>query len=129
MRKNTVVIKTKNGRGVAAIKDFKKGEIIECCPVIILTPKERKLCEKTILNSYIYPWRSTRSAAIVLGLGSIYNHSYEPNADWRQNFKTKNMVFRSIKPIKKGEQITVNYNGEPDDQTPIRWEHWDKSLK
>ncbi|MFH1971827.1 MAG: SET domain-containing protein-lysine N-methyltransferase [Patescibacteria group bacterium] len=27
----------------------------------------------------------------------------------------------AIKNIKKGEEITVNYNGEPDDETPIDW--------
>jgi SET domain-containing protein len=31
------------------------------------------------------------------------------------------MVYRAIKNIKKGEEVTVNYNGEPDEQTPIDW--------
>ncbi|KKR69950.1 MAG: hypothetical protein UU12_C0033G0001, partial [Candidatus Woesebacteria bacterium GW2011_GWA2_40_7b] len=30
-------------------------------------------------------------------------------------------VFRAIKPIKKGEEILVNYNGEPDDESEIDW--------
>jgi uncharacterized protein len=109
------------GRSIFATRNFKTGEIIESCPVLSLTPTERKQCEKTLLNHYIYPWRSTRSASVVLGYGSIINHSYNPNADWKQNFKTETMVYRAIKPIKKGEEITVNYNGEPDDQTPIDW--------
>jgi len=114
--------KTKNkGRGVFASRDFKPGEIVESCPVINVSPKERKKCEDTILAYYIYPWRSTRSGSVVLGYGSIYNHSYHPNADWKQNFKAEAMVYRAIKPIKKGEEITVNYNGEPDDQTEIDW--------
>ncbi|HEX6977068.1 MAG TPA: SET domain-containing protein [Patescibacteria group bacterium] len=108
-------------RAIFATRDFKEGEIIEECPIINLTPTERKHCSKTILNFYMYPWRSTRSASIVLGYGSIYNHSFEPNADWKQNFKTQKMVYRAIKPIKKGEEITVNYNGEPDDPTEIDW--------
>ena len=77
--------------------------------------------EKTLLNYYVYPWRSTRGAAIALGFGSIYNHSYSPNADWKQNFRDNTMVYRALKQIKKGEEITVNYNGEPDDKTPIDW--------
>jgi len=112
---------SKKGRGVFALKDFKTGDIIESCPVINVNTKERKHCEKTILNFYIYPWRSTRSGSIVLGYGSIYNHSFDPNADWKQNFKTECMVYRAIKPIKKGEEILVNYNGEPDDKTAIDW--------
>ena len=58
---------------------------------------------------------------MVLGYGSIINHSFKPNADWKQNFKSNTMVYRAIKNIEKGEEITVNYNGEPDDQTPIDW--------
>lgn len=123
MNVRTIEIRnTRNkGRGVFALKDFKEGEIIENCPVIWLTSKDRKHCEKTILNYYVYPWRSTVTGSVVLGYGSIYNHSFDPNADWKQNFKTKNMVYRAIKPIKKGEEILVNYNGEPDDQTPMDW--------
>ncbi|MFH1840624.1 MAG: SET domain-containing protein [Candidatus Shapirobacteria bacterium] len=118
-------VKLKNfknkGRGIIALKNFKKREIVEVCPIIPLTPKERKRCENTVLDQYIYPWRSTRGACMVLGYGSIYNHSFEPNADWKQNFRTVTMVYRAIKNIKKGEEITVNYNGEPDDRTPIEW--------
>ncbi len=112
---------SKKGRGVFALKDFKKGEIVENCPVINITPKERKKVEKTIFNYYIYPWRSTRSGSLVLGYGSIYNHSFSPNADWKQNFRANTMVYRALRPIKSGEEITVNYNGEPDDKTFIDW--------
>lgn len=109
------------GRAVFATRDFQPGEIIESCPVLPLTPTERKHCEKTIMNHYIYPWRSTRSAAVVFGAGSLYNHSFTPNADWKQNFHTECMVYRAIAPIKAGQEITINYNGEPDDLTPIDW--------
>jgi len=109
------------GRYIVATRDFKKGETIEICPVITLTPTERKHLEKTLMAYYIYPWKSTRSASLVFGYGSLLNHSFEPNADWKQNFKTQSMVYKAIKPIKKGEEITVNYNGEPDDETEIDW--------
>lgn len=111
----------KKGRGVFALKNIKPGEIVENCPVINITPKERKRVEKTIFNYYIYPWRSTRSGSLVLGYGSLYNHSFNPNADWKQNFKNESMVYRALRPIKKGEEVTVNYNGEPDDETEIDW--------
>jgi hypothetical protein len=109
------------GRSVIATGDIAKGEIIESSPVLPLSPKERRHCEKTALNYYIYPWRSTRSAAVVFGYGSLINHSFNPNADWKQNFKTTSMVYKAIRPIKKGEEITVNYNGEPNDPNPIDW--------
>ena len=122
MRKVIIVRRTaKKGLGVFALKDIKEGEIVESAPVLIFDTKGRKNLEKTLLSHYIYPWRSTRGAALVLGYGSIYNHSFSPNADWKQNFKTKCMVYRAIKPIKKGDEVTVNYNGEPDDNSEIDW--------
>lgn len=122
MGKNIAVRKVaKKGLGVFALKDFKPGDIIESCPVLIFDTKGRKHLEKTLLSHYIYPWRSTRGAALVLGYGSVYNHSYSPNADWKQNFRSKSMVFRALKPIKRGQEILVNYNGEPDDKKPIDW--------
>jgi uncharacterized protein len=114
-------ISSQKGKGVFAMKSFKPGDLIEKAPVLKLTPTERKQVEKTEMLRYVYPWRSTRSAAVVWGYGSIYNHSYEPNADWKQNFRDNTMVYKAIKPIKKGEEILVNYNGEPDDKTPIDW--------
>ncbi len=111
----------RKGLGIYATEDIQKGDIIEKAPVLPMTPTERKHAGKTILNHYMYPWRSTRSACIAFGYGSIYNHSFTPNADWKQNFKTKSMVYTALREIKKGEEITVNYNGEPDDMTPIQW--------
>lgn len=112
---------TKKGLGVFAARNIKEGEIVESAPVLVFSPTDRKNLEKTPLSHYIYPWRSTRGAALAFGYGSIYNHSYSPNADWKQNFKTQSMIYRAIKDIKKDEEITVNYNGEPDEQTPIDW--------
>lgn len=114
-------ISARKGKGVFAMKNFKPGDLIEKAPVLKLTPTERKQAEKTEMLRYLYPWRSTRSAAVVWGYGSIYNHSFDPNADWKQNFRDNTMVYKAIKPIKKGEEILVNYNGEPDDKTPIEW--------
>jgi SET domain-containing protein len=31
------------------------------------------------------------------------------------------MEYKALRDIKKGEEILVNYNGEPDDKTPIDW--------
>lgn len=109
------------GLGVVATEDIKSGDVIERAPVLPMTPTERKYAGKTIMNHYIYPWRSTRGAAVVFGYGSIYNHSFTPNADWKQDFRSIRMVYRAIKDIKAGEEITINYNGEPDDMTPIEW--------
>src|SRR5882757_2841503 len=90
------------GLGLYATENIAEGTVIERAPVLPMTPTERKHAGKTILNHYMYPWRSTRSACIAFGYGSIYNHSFTPNADWKQNFKMKQMVYTALRDIKKG---------------------------
>ena len=123
MEKTKIYLKRiKNkGRGVFANQNIQKGEIIEICPIIHFTPKEKKHIEETILAHYVYPWVNTKDGSVVLGYGSIYNHAYDSNANWEQNYKTNCMVYKAVKLIKKGEEITVNYNGDPDDRKKIDW--------
>ncbi len=123
--KNT---KTSKGRGCFATKDFKKGEIIEECPILLLTIKECDLCEKTLLDCYIYAWNK-KFGAILLGYGFIYNHSYTPNAIYVRDYKNKLMVYKTIKPIKRGEEICVNYNGRPNNKQKIDWLGFQKKWK
>lgn len=113
--------KTENkGTGVFALKDFTRGEVIEICPVIILSKKDTLLADRTILEEYTYPFISQRQRAVVLGYGALYNHSYNSNADWIQDKENKQMKYIAVKDIKAGEEILVNYNGMPDDATPIK---------
>jgi len=119
---SVIVKRTKTkGLGVFANKDFLSGEIIETCPTVYIQAKERTFLENTILAYYIYPWTSTRCGVMVLGYGSIYNHSYTPNATWEPNISQKTMIYRATTHIQKGEEILVNYNGDEDAQAPIDW--------
>lgn len=110
----------KKGRGVFALRTFKKNQIIERCPVLKLKPKERKHCEKSVLKYYMYPWRSLNDGAVVLGYGSIYNHSYSPNAKWVRDYTKDDMVYMAVQDIEKGEEILVDYNG-PYEKEDIDW--------
>ena len=61
----------------------------------------------------------------MLGFGSLYNHSYEPNAKYVRRVSKRVVEFVAIKDIKKGQEITVNYNfGDPDDKSKP-WGHHD----
>lgn len=106
------------GRGVFATKDFKKGEVIEECPIIYISKKEDVDIQKTILGRYIYEWHEN-DGAIILGYGSIYNHSYKPNAEYVRDFENKLLIYKAIKNITSGEEICVNYNGDPFDLKPV----------
>lgn len=61
------------------------------------------------LAQYVFNW-SDGVVAIALGYGSLYNHSYRPNAKfYREGSLTQ--VFYAIRDIDAGEEITVDYNG------------------
>lgn len=107
----------KRGRGVFARQAIKSGAVIEEVPILIVTWDEIADSE---LADYAFVYTSTKSA-IALGYGSIYNHSFDPNARY-DDVGRKKKVFSAIKDIKKGEEIFVNYNGDPDNTEPVDFE-------
>ena len=70
------------------------------------------------LKSYFFQW-TEKTVAISLGYGSMYNHSYDPNGTFDFNYRGRTMVYKARRPIAKGEEITINYQGAPDDPTPV----------
>jgi len=108
------------GRGIFAVERIESGTTIEVCPVIPISPEHRRIIEQTELFNYYFNWEEdSLSVALCLGYGSIYNHSYHPNARYDKNYADKTISFVAIGPIEAGEEITVNYNGHPHDQTRV----------
>lgn len=115
------------GRGIFANEDISEGESIELCPVVVVGEKEASLLRQSELINYYFIWGEDKKAvAICLGFGSLYNHSYEPNATYEKSMAESLIKFIAIKNIKKNEEITINYNyGNPNDKKPL----WIKSIK
>ena len=109
------------GNGVFAACDLRGGKVIEICPAIFLPMREFKLIKQTKLFYYFYEY-SNKEFAIVLGYGSVYNHAYTPNAQYKFNYLRRFMEVKTLKAIKKDEEIFINYNYYSDDQTPL--EDW-----
>jgi SET domain-containing protein len=108
------------GRGVFAETRIRCGEVIDSSPVIAFPKSQWKYINKTVLHHYCYFWGETfEDGAVVLGLGSLYNHSYEPNAMYVHHLDELTMDYVAIKDIEQGEEITINYNGSPDDRSPV----------
>jgi hypothetical protein len=102
------------GRCVVADKSFIHGEIIETAPILLVEKKHNKH-----LVNYTYEWHGKKIYALVLGYGSVYNHSYKPNANFYWDYSNQQMIYMAIKNIEIGEEITVNYNGVANDKTPL----------
>ena len=108
------------GRGVFAKAAIKKGTVIERVPVLLMPIEDLAGgLENATLNRYFYIWNK-KHIAVSLGYGSLYNHSYEPNA--RYVHGTRTLSYRALRDITKGEEITINYNFKPDDRTPMRFD-------
>jgi SET domain-containing protein len=103
------------GRGVFAGRAYRKGEVIEVCPVLVLPPETE---EKGLggLAAYVFAWGAAGDRlAIALGYGSLYNHSPDPNADFAPRHGRGELVFRATGDITAGEQILIDYRWAPAD--------------
>src|SRR5436190_11362016 len=122
MKSSFIAIATspKRGRGVFTTRNVKKGTVIEISPVLVLTEKERKILEKTILYHYVFEWgNDKKKAALALGYVSLYNHSYNANCEYEMDYGKKLMTIKTVRDIKKGEELFINYNAVPDDKTKV----------
>ncbi|MBI3619995.1 SET domain-containing protein-lysine N-methyltransferase [Candidatus Roizmanbacteria bacterium] len=109
----------KAGRGVFASEKIKANGIIERCPVLVLPKKDYRTLKQTGLREYYFMWGKV-TVGICFGFGSLYNHSYKPNATYEKYINEQIIEFRAIKNIEKDEEITVNYNyGYPNDNKKL----------
>ena len=102
------------GRAIFARRKISSGEVIERAPVIVIPKKQWPYVKKTILEDYAFDWgENDEESVIALGYISIYGHSYSPNAKLEQLTDQLLMQVTALKPIESGQEITINYNGDP----------------
>lgn len=113
-----------SGLGVFAKEDIPAGEVIEESPVLVIPEEQLSDLAKTRLIDYaFFAWGDDKnSAAVVLGYGSLFNHSYEPNAQYIIAAEENIIRFKAVKDLKKDEEIVVNYNGKIQDKTKLWFE-------
>jgi hypothetical protein len=104
-----------HGRGVFAARTFEPDDVIEECPVL-LVPAD------TIgdlgLDGYCFEWTDDQ-CAIALGYGSLYNHSWRPNARYDHDHDAHVVSYSAVRRIEVGEEITINYSGDPEGHTEL----------
>lgn len=132
--KDTVYVKQSSvkgaGRGVFAKRDIKKGESIETCPVITIPAYDMANLNESILVTYFFFHGKDKERVLVsLGFGSLYNHSYLPNATYQIHQKEKTMDFIAIADIPRDSEITFNYkSGNAKNKNPLWFESGDSVL-
>ncbi len=119
-----IILPTENrGRGVFATAEIPEGTIVEISPVIVMEQKDRSHLDQTKLHDYIFEWGGKLLQCCVgLGYISIYNHAYLANCEYEMDFDNELMTIKTVAPIKKGEELFINYNGTFNDSKPVWFE-------
>jgi SET domain-containing protein len=108
------------GRGVFAQTKIPADVLIEEGPVVIVPPEQIEHLNRTTLANYYFLWGPDETeAALLLARCSLCNHSFDPNAIFVLNPERLTISFFSRRDIPAGEEITINYNGDPAARTPI----------
>lgn len=105
------------GRGLYANQDIKAGTIIVECEILALSPEDTKKVNETDLKYYTFKFDDQRDC-LVLGDGELFNHDDNANVAYilrdhpDKTCPRKIMSFISIKNIKEGEQLFINYSAD-----------------
>ena len=125
MIKNCLYIKNTvdKGRGVFTTKKINEGTIIEEAPVVVMGHEDKLLVDRTLLHDYIFDWGNDKNeCCIALGFVSIYNHSYTSNCEYFMDFEEDTIQIKTVREIQPGEELTINYNGDWNDEKRVWFE-------
>ncbi len=101
------------GRGVFTRKKIFTDTVIEISPVIVMNTGDRTLLDKTLLHDYIFEWGESKDqCAMALGYVAVYNHSTASNCEYFMLFEEDKIIIKTVRNIKRGEELTINYNGD-----------------
>ena len=107
------------GRGVAARRRIQSGELIERAPVIVVPEQDRPAVDASSVGSYIFMWEHDSTgedlysqrgrAAVILGFGSLLNHSADPNCMFIRYIEALAVDLIALRDIEAGEELRFDY--------------------
>ncbi len=102
------------GRGVFATRPFSVGELVEVAPVLVLPHSDDDARASKTLRDYVFGWGD--GLALALGYGSLYNHAWQPNLEYRKRLAASVIEFVAIAAIAPGDELFINYaSSHPED--------------
>jgi SET domain-containing protein len=111
-----VRVTPEKGRGVFARRLIPAATQFERVPVLVFDDD----ILNTQLYDYLFEWDED-TVGLAMGYGSIYNHSFYPNARYDDE-EPMIKVFSALRDIEADEEITINYNGSPERWDPVDFE-------
>jgi uncharacterized protein len=109
-----------HGAGVFASRAYAVDTVIERCPLLIVPPEQAPAISSSVLGDYVYEWEG--GYALALGFGSLYNHAPVSNARYEMDYDAEEIHIVAERPIARGEEIFINYNGDPNNTDPVWFE-------
>jgi uncharacterized protein len=108
------------GRGMYTSEDIPADTVIEISPVVVMSGEERKLLDQTLLHDYIFEWGDDQQrCCMAMGYVPVYNHSYTSNCEYEMDYDTELISIKTVREVKAGEELCINYNGVWNDATPV----------
>jgi len=109
------------GWGVFTTEAIAADTLIEISPVIIMTTREKELLDQTTLYNYIFDWQDDK-CCMAMGLIPVYNHSYNSNCEYFQDYDDHTIYIKTVRDIAEDEELTINYNGDWDNLKELWFE-------
>jgi hypothetical protein len=111
------------GRAIFTSERIDANILIEVSPVLVMKKSDREFLDRTLLHDYIFEWGVKKDkCCIALGYLSLYNHDYKSNCEYFMNFDKEIIEIKTIRLIEKGEELTINYNGDWNDGKKVWFE-------
>ena len=104
-------ISDEKGRGVFAMRDIRKGEVIEIAPVVTVD-KDNVVENGCAPDGYLLQWDEDTPGeefAMPLGYVMLYNHNSDPTLEIESDLNEYTMTVKAARDIKSGEELTWNY--------------------
>lgn len=116
---------TPKGRGVFAARRIASGELVEVCPVVVLSTRWNEMPQEVqrVVFDWGYLTNGSPASCLALGWGSMYNHGNPANVQYHAIADALCIHFRAARDIDAGEELTINYNetGGGTDSTDDVW--------
>ncbi|KAK9836909.1 hypothetical protein WJX74_010984 [Apatococcus lobatus] len=97
------------GRGVAANCPISKGSLVEVSECILVPRQEyQEFARHTAFEHYLFHGQNG-DMLLALGLGSLFNHSAQPNLDYRVDQPKLHVLFYAARDILEHEELFIFY--------------------
>lgn len=105
------------GRGIYAGQDINAGQVVETSPIITMERSYSELPQ--VLRNYVFGCGA--STVVALGVGSLFNHADDAALSYEVKVEEGLLFFIARQAIKKGEELTINYNHTSGETSADTW--------